>query len=169
MLVKVLTAKINICYIYFELKIIELKTDRGVIRLELATEKLNAVSVILRASHKIQEVIRKDAAKYELNPTEFAVLELLYQIGDQPIQMIGKKILISSSSITYVVDKLEQKQFVVRKACPEDRRVIYASLTSLGKTLMNQIFPPYEKKVEGMFGEFTETDMSKMIELLKRI
>lgn len=77
------------------------------IRLELAQKKLNTVSVILRAAQSIHEVIRKDVARYELNQTEFAVLELLHQNGDQPIQVISKRVLISSSSITYVVDKLE--------------------------------------------------------------
>lgn len=139
------------------------------IRLELTPIKLNAVSFILRASQSIQEVIRKDAAKYELNPTEFAVLELLYQRGDQPIQVIGKKALISSSSITYVIDKLEQREFVVRKACQKDRRVTYASLTSLGKALVERIFPPYEKKIEEIFGKLTEADMNKMVELLKKV
>lgn len=136
--------------------------------MELTPIKLNAVSFILRASQSIQEVIRKDAAKYELNPTEFAVLELLYQRGDQPIQVIGKKALISSSSITYVIDKLEQREFVVRKACQKDRRVTYASLTSLGKALVERIFPPYEKKIEEIFGKLTEADMNKMVELLKK-
>lgn len=139
------------------------------IRLELVTEKLNAVSVILRASQLIQEVIRRDAASNELNPTEFTVLELLYQRGDQPIQLIGKKVFISSSSITYVVDKLEQKKFVVRKACPEDRRVTYASMTSLGKTLMDQIYPQYKKKMEEIFDQLTEADLNKMVELLIKI
>lgn len=137
--------------------------------MELVIEKINAVSVILRASQSIQEVIRKNAASFELNPTEFAVLELLYQRGDQPIQVIGKKALMSSSSITYIVDKLEQKKYVIRKACPEDRRVTYASLTSLGKTLMDQIFPQYEKKVDGIFDQLTEADMNKMIELLIKV
>ncbi|MEK3979016.1 MarR family transcriptional regulator [Psychrobacillus sp. FSL K6-2836] len=137
--------------------------------MELTPIKLNAVSFILRASQSIQEVIRKDAAKYELNPTEFAVLELLYQRGDQPIQVIGKKALISSSSITYVIDKLEQREFVVRKACQKDRRVTYASLTSLGKALVERIFPPYEKKIEEIFGKLTEADMNKMVELLKKV
>ncbi|MEI4768127.1 MarR family transcriptional regulator [Psychrobacillus sp. FJAT-51614] len=137
--------------------------------MELATKKLNAVSLILRASQSIQDVISKDAARYELNPKEFAVLELLYHQDDQPIQMIGKKVLISSSSITYVVDKLEQKKIVVRKACPEDRRVTYAGLTSLGKTLMNQIFPQHEKKLEQIFEQLLDEDIDNMIELLKQI
>lgn len=85
-----------------------------VILLVLTQKKLLPVSVIIRAAQAIQEVIRKDAARFDLNPTEFAVLKLLYYKGDQPIQLIGKKVLISSSSITYEVDKLEQKKFVVR-------------------------------------------------------
>ena len=137
--------------------------------MELATKKLNAVSVILRASELIHKVIREDAVNNDLNPTEFAVLELLYQRGDQPIQMIGKMILISSSSITYVVDKLEQKKYVVRKACPEDRRVTYASLTILGMTLMNRIYPQHKKKMEEVFGQLPEEDVNKMIELLMKI
>lgn len=137
--------------------------------MELAQKKLKAVSVILRAAQSILEVIRKDAARYELNPTEFAVLELLHHKGDQPIQVIGKKVLLSSSSITYVVDKLEQKKLVVRKACPEDRRVTYASLTSLGKEFSAQIFPQHEKILEEIFKQLTDEDMNKMIELLKQI
>lgn len=70
---------------------------------------LKALTVLLRASQSVQDVVRKDMQQYGLNQTEFAVLELLYHKGEQPIQHIGKKILIASSSITYVVDKLEKK------------------------------------------------------------
>lgn len=70
---------------------------------------LKALVVLMRASQSVQDVLRKDIKVYGLNTTEFAVLELLYHKGDQPIQHIGKKILLSSGSITYVVDKLEKK------------------------------------------------------------
>ena len=50
-----------------------------------------------------------------MNPTEFAVLELLYHKGNQPLQQIGDKILLASGSITYVVDKLEKKNFSSEK------------------------------------------------------
>src|SRR5699024_11595752 len=47
----------------------------------------------------------------------------------------------ASSSITYVVDKLEKKMYLERKACPKDRRVTYAGITEQGKILMDEIFP----------------------------
>ncbi len=134
-----------------------------------ASSRLKAVTVMFRASQAIQEVLRKNAATHGLNLTEFAVLELLYHKGDQPIQMIGKKILISSGSITYVIDKLEQKNYVIRQACPNDRRVTYAALTNQGKTFMDQHFPQHEAKIGELFDQFSDQEMDQTIELLKRI
>lgn len=137
--------------------------------MEMLSDKLKAVTVILRASQAIQEVIRKDVATYGLNPTEFSVLELLYHKGEQPIQVIGKKVLIASSSITYVVDKLEQKRYVRRQGCPEDRRVIYAVLTSEGKALMDDIFPKHVIEMEKIFSDLNEDELNETIDFLKRV
>jgi len=134
-----------------------------------ANNNLKAVTVMLRASQAIQEVLKKNAASHGLNLTEFAVLELLYHKGDQPIQIIGKKILISSGSITYVIDKLEQKDFAMRKACPTDRRVTFATITSSGKAFMDEYFPKHEAKIEEIFEQLSEEEINDTIELLKRI
>ena len=137
--------------------------------MELANDELKAVTVILRASQAMLEAIRKDVAKYGLNPTEFSVLELLYHKGDQPIQTIGKSVLISSSSTTYVVDKLEQKKYIVRRGCSEDRRVIYATLTNTGRTFMDEIFPQHQEVMSKLFEDIDAGDVHKTILTLKRI
>lgn len=130
---------------------------------------LKILTVLLRASQTVQDVLRKDMSQFGLNQTEFAVLELLYHKGEQPIQHIGKKILIASSSITYVVDKLEKKELVRRKACPDDRRVTYATITDSGRGFMDNAFPEHEKKVNAIFEELSEHEVEVAIELLKRI
>ncbi|QTD42761.1 MarR family winged helix-turn-helix transcriptional regulator [Sporosarcina sp. Te-1] len=135
----------------------------------LRSDELKAVTVILRASQAILDGIRKDVAKYGLNPTEFSVLELLYHKGDQPIQMMGKNVLISSSSITYVVDKLEQKNYVVRKDCPEDRRVTYAALTDAGRAFMDDIFPQHQETIRKLFEDVEASDVQEIITFLKQI
>src|SRR5690625_3614485 len=85
--------------------------------------------VLKRALESIKKRVEEDINNLGLNTTEFAVLELLYSKGDQPIQKIGEKVLIASSSITYVVDKLEKKKLLKRKPCPKDRRVTHATIT----------------------------------------
>ncbi|QUW22902.1 MarR family transcriptional regulator [Sporosarcina sp. Marseille-Q4063] len=137
--------------------------------MKIATDELKAVTVILRTSQAIQEVIRKDVSNYGLNPTEFSVIELLYHKGDQPTQMIGKKVLLTSGSITYVVDKLVNKNYVIRKACPKDRRVTYAALTDSGMDLMNRIFPEHKLIMEKVFDQLEADEINETIEMLKRI
>src|SRR5699024_677090 len=62
--------------------------------------------VLHHAFTAVQTEAFKDMKRYNLNPTEFAVLELLYNKGPQQVQQIGEKVLITSSSITYVVNNL---------------------------------------------------------------
>lgn len=47
--------------------------------------------VLSRAMQTIAKRVEEDIKNYGLNTTEFAVLELLYHKGSQPIQKIGEK------------------------------------------------------------------------------
>lgn len=125
--------------------------------------------VLSRALESVKKQVVKDIKRYELNLTEFAVLELLYHKGEQPIQIIGKKVLLASSSITYVVDKLEEKGLLERIACPNDRRVIFGRLTEKGEKLMEEIFPQHEKAMAKIFSSLSKEEKEQAIELLKKI
>ncbi|WP_264740610.1 MarR family transcriptional regulator [Cytobacillus firmus] len=50
--------------------------------------------------------------KHNLGITEFSVLEVLYYKGKQNIHQVSQSALNSSRSMTYVIDKLEQKGFL---------------------------------------------------------
>ncbi|WCK56704.1 MarR family transcriptional regulator [Aneurinibacillus sp. Ricciae_BoGa-3] len=125
--------------------------------------------VLSRANRAVVDRVTEDIRSYELNPTEFAVLELLYHKGDQPIQHIGKKVLLASGSITYVVDKLEAKKLLERKPCPTDRRVTYAAITEKGKDLMAGIFPKHEKAIQEIFQGLDPEEKQTLITLLKKL
>lgn len=130
---------------------------------------LKLLIVLSRANRAVMDRVTEDIRSHGLNPTEFAVLELLYHKGDQPIQHIGRKVLLASGSITYVVDKLEGKKLLERKACSKDRRVTHAVITEKGKELMDEIFPRHEKAVDEIFGGLDPKEKVTMITLLKKL
>ena len=132
-------------------------------------ESLRALTIILRASGSITQMVKKDMDSYGVNPTEFMVLELLYNRGAQAIQVIGNKVLLASSSITYVIDQLEKKDFVKRKQNKEDRRVTLVSLTTKGEKLMAEIFPQHSSVIEKLFESLTDQDLIKLSDNLKAI
>ncbi|WP_144548712.1 MarR family winged helix-turn-helix transcriptional regulator [Bacillus sp. X1(2014)] len=125
--------------------------------------------VLSRAYKAINEHVNKVIQANGLNPTEFAVLELLYHKGDQPMQQIGGKILLASGSITYVVDKLEQKGMLRRIACPKDRRVTYAQITEDGKKFIQDIFPEHAEQINNLMSALSEPEKLEAIELLKKL
>jgi MarR family 2-MHQ and catechol resistance regulon transcriptional repressor len=136
---------------------------------ESVAKSLKLFIVLSRAYKAINEHVNKVIQANGLNPTEFAVLELLYHKGDQPMQQIGGKILLASGSITYVVDKLEQKGLLKRIACPTDRRVTYAQLTDEGKKFIQDIFPEHAKQIDTLMSSLSEAEKSEAIELLKKL
>lgn len=132
-------------------------------------ESLKLFVVMSKAQRAITDYTNKFISEAGLNPTEFAVLEMLYHKGDTPLQKIGGQILIASGSITYVVDKLEKKELMVREHCKSDRRVIYARITNEGKKFMDDFFPTHEQKINEIMSVISTEEKHHMIELLKRI
>jgi MarR family transcriptional regulator, 2-MHQ and catechol-resistance regulon repressor len=133
------------------------------------TNSLKLFIVLSRAYKAINEHVNKIIQANGLNPTEFAVLELLYHKGDQPMQQIGGKILLASGSITYVVDKLEQKGMLKRIACPKDRRVTYAQITEEGKKFIQDVFPEHAQQIDKLMSSLNESEKLEAIDLLKKL
>lgn len=141
-------------------------TDRKYREEELS---LKLFVVLNRTLDAIKKRVEEDIKCLGLNPTEFAVLELIYSKGEQPIQKIGEKVLIASSSITYVVDKLEKKELLERKPCPSDRRVIFADITGKGKELMDEVFPQHKKALMEILSGLDADEKETMIQQLKKL
>jgi MarR family transcriptional regulator, 2-MHQ and catechol-resistance regulon repressor len=136
---------------------------------DTVSQSLKLFIVLSRAYKAINEHVNKVIQASGLNPTEFAVLELLYHKGDQPMQQIGGKILLASGSITYVVDKLEQKGLLIRIACPNDRRVTFAQITEKGKDFIQEIFPEHALQIHSLMSSLTDSEKLEAIELLKKL
>lgn len=132
-------------------------------------ESLRALIVMLKASTNVTNMLKKDMDSYGLNTTEFMVLELLYSKGPQAIQMIGKKVLLASSSITYVINQLEEKTLVKRNKNEKDRRVTLVSLTLKGEELMNKIFPEHSLIIQQLFEHLSAEELANFSENIKRI
>lgn len=128
---------------------------------------LNTFVGLNRTLDHLMKIVKTDVQRYGLNVTEFAVMELLYNKGDQPIQRIGNRVLIASSSITYVVDKLEEKGCVVRQRNEKDKRVTNASLTDKGRSMMDEIFPDHASTLESTFSVLTDEEITVLQTALK--
>lgn len=125
--------------------------------------------VLMQTSKAVHERMKEEMSKNKLNIMEFSVLEVLYQKGKQTIRQIGDHILVSSSSMTYVIDKLERKGLLSRNTCQKDRRVTHVSLTYDGNELMQEIMLKHHEVVDDMFDSLNPDEAETLVHLLKKV
>ncbi|MFD1363590.1 MarR family winged helix-turn-helix transcriptional regulator [Lentibacillus salinarum] len=130
---------------------------------------LKAFVVLMKASKSVTEHVKKDISRYNMKTTDFAVLEALYHKGNLTVKQIAESVLINAGSMTYVIDKLEDKELLERRPCKDDRRAVYIHITDKGKQLMDAIFPKHEAAIEEMFQNITPDEKRTVINILKRI
>ena len=130
---------------------------------------LDLFIVLSRAYNWVNAHAVRDIRCHGLNPTEFGILEALYHKGPLPLQQVGEKVLISSGNITYAVDKLEQKQLLVRKPSAHDRRVIFAELTPQGQELLATLFPQHAEVIRTAVSSLSPEEQILAIQLLKKL
>jgi len=112
---------------------------------------LKLVIATTRFYNLLLSKIEKELQGFDLNVSEFGVLEMLLHKGEQPVQKIAERILVTSGTISYVIDKLQKRDFVYRKNCNKDKRVFYICLTEAGEKYISDIFPKHQKFIDDLF------------------
>jgi len=117
---------------------------------------LKLVIATTRFYNLLLSKIEKELQGFDLNVSEFGVLEMLLHKGEQPVQKIAERILVTSGTISYVIDKLQKRDFVYRKNCIKDKRVFYICLTEAGEKYISDIFPKHQKFIDDLFSGLDE-------------
>jgi MarR family 2-MHQ and catechol resistance regulon transcriptional repressor len=125
--------------------------------------------VLWKAAQAVESYAKGSIVNLELCGSDFAVLEALLHRGALPINEIGKKVLLTSGSITTAVDRLEEKGLVERRAAKDDRRAKIVHLTSDGRKLITRAFAEHAADMERLAGDLSRDERATLIRLLKKI
>src|SRR5215475_5678294 len=72
----------------------------------------------------------------------YAQSQVLFYVADHPgcpMGDVAKAFSVTLPAVTHIVDRLEQKHFVVRGEDPSDRRLSLLELTRQGKALAHEL------------------------------
>ncbi len=126
--------------------------------------------VLWKAARAVQACAEKSITDLEMCGSDFAVLEALLHKGPLPVNEIGKKILLTSGSITVAVDRLEKRELVERRAHGTDRRARIVHLTKDGKKLITRAYTQHAADLERLVSaSLTPKERAALIRLLKKI
>jgi MarR family transcriptional regulator, 2-MHQ and catechol-resistance regulon repressor len=124
--------------------------------------------VLWKAARAIEQNAMNSVYKLGLGLSDFAVLEALLHKGAQPVNAIGKKVLLTSGSITTAIDRLESRNLVHRTPHPEDQRARLVQLTGRGKRLIERAFRRHALDMEETLSVLTPRERLELTRLLKK-
>jgi MarR family 2-MHQ and catechol resistance regulon transcriptional repressor len=125
--------------------------------------------VFMKAYRALKRHALSSIAPSGLGASEFAILELLLHRGEQPVNAIGRRVDLTSGSITSAVDRLEAQGLVVRTALPEDRRARIVCLTVSGTAKARRAFGVHKRAMEGVTSNLTKAERERLIALIKTL
>jgi MarR family 2-MHQ and catechol resistance regulon transcriptional repressor len=126
--------------------------------------------VLWKAASAVQAYAEKSISELEMCGSDFAVLEALLHKGPLPVNEIGKKVLLTSGSITVAVDRLETKGLVERRAHGTDRRARVVHLTKAARKLITRVYSDHAADMERLASaSLTKSERKTLIGLLKKI
>jgi len=102
----------------------------------------------------------------------YAQSQVLYYVGDHPECHMGdvaKAFGVTLPAVTHIVDRLEQKQFLLRGDHPADRRVYLLELTRQGKALVHELRTMQQRGVEAVLARMSSDDRAKVIKGLEAL
>jgi len=125
--------------------------------------------VLFRAARAVEKNAFNSVSALGVGLSDFAVLELLLHKGPQPVNTIGRKVLLSSGSITAAVDRLQERGLVLKTTDTNDLRSRIVELTDAGRRLIEEAFAQHAVDMEETMSILRPRERRDLVRLLKKL
>jgi MarR family 2-MHQ and catechol resistance regulon transcriptional repressor len=125
--------------------------------------------VLMKAHRSMVRHAERSIVSLDMCLSDFAVLEVLRHKGPQSVGEIGRRVDLTSGSITTAIDRLEKRGLVARAAHASDRRARVVHLTPEGTARITHLFATHKKAMDRAAHGLSKAERGTLIELLKKL
>jgi DNA-binding MarR family transcriptional regulator len=133
-------------------------------------DKTKSIIYSIRKLIQAGELYSKELSKiHSVSAAQLNCLLALFENGSLPPSQIAKHMLVKSSTVTGVVDRLEQKGLVRRVRNSPDRRIVTIELTEAGIQLAEKAPPPIQQKIIDGLKKISESEIDEIVFALTKL
>lgn len=102
----------------------------------------------------------------------YAQSQVLFYVGDHPgchMGDVAKAFGVTLPAVTHIIDRLEEKHFVVRGDDPADRRVYVLELTRQGRALVQELHAMQISGLEAVLRRMAATERRQVLRGLEAL
>ena len=120
-------------------------------------------------ARQLREMSQETLAPWDITPAHLRALRTLKRHGTMRLSELSDHLHIAPRSTTEVVDALESRGLVRRRADPSDRRATLVEVTEQGVTLLDAIRAARGTEAERVFGRLSPADRADLARILRKL
>ena len=138
-------------------------------------KKDNYQEVAIYGLARIYSLIDKEISAYlrpyNLSIAKFNALMVIKHIGkDKGLSQIeiGRRLIVTASNMTRLLDKLAKEGFIKRLSQESDRRVNIIKIMKKGSDILDKVWPGYYKKIIELTNGLDKEDLKQITNLMSK-
>jgi DNA-binding MarR family transcriptional regulator len=135
--------------------------SRGRARRAEAQRLLDLLNAL--GSTTFRQLLWQRASELDLTYAQSQVLFYVNEHAGCAMGEVAKAFRVTLPAVTHIIDRLEQKQFVLRGDHPGDRRVSVLELTRQGRALVQELHGIQIRSLETVLGRMAAADCARVI------
>lgn len=133
-------------------------------------QRYQALLQLLRTSEDIWNASRVFFGRWDLSASQFNILNLLLDTSEGCTQIeLSRLLIMHRSNATGMIDRLEARGLLQRRAIPGDRRAHLVVLTAAGRKLVREILPEYYRAGETVWNGLSDARVEQLMNDLSQV
>ena len=120
-------------------------------------------------ARRLRETSQETLAPWDISPAHLRALRVLKRHGTMRLSELSDHLGIAPRSTTEVVDALESRDLVRRRADPGDRRATLVEVTGHGADVLEAIRAARGPEAERVFGRLSQADRADLARILRKL
>jgi len=138
---------------------------------ELDPSALKTCAILLRTGSDLLTAFETILGKHGLSQGRFLTLIVMNREPDEEINpsSLAEKVGVTRATMTGLLDGLERKGLVKRRAHPGDRRKVSIRLTETGRQVLDEMLPDYYSRIAKLMAKLSEKERQELELLLGKV
>lgn len=123
--------------------------------------------VLTKAQQSVHQLFKAELAPYGVTPGQYAVLKCLWDENGQTAKQIAERLCLDGSTVTGILDRIEQKGLIEKKVDAKDRRALQVLLTKAGRELeapLSRVIEEANRKALSNLETDRSEDLKKLLQ-----
>lgn len=125
--------------------------------------------MLTKAQQSVFQLFKTELLPFGVTPGQYGVLKCLWDENGQTVKQLAERLFLDSSTVTGLLDRMEHKGLIEKKADPRDRRALQVLLTDKGRELEHPINQAIINANQKALHHMDELQAEALRQLLQRL